>query len=221
MALGVVSKPMIGLLSLLQLIGAGAVIGITGIHMANIDIRSFDSIVHQKVCLLTEGDNTSICMYAYALGAVSIILTFAIGLLQICTCNVCGCGAVMDTVFAVMAAGWWVVGAFVISTNATKATGAGRPAREWREAVAWLTWICAGLFAALFLVHLSRVISKHCNCCRRRRGGDDVEKSILGTSRPRSAALELGKEVRGRHYLSGNAGQAPLSQQFRGDARNI
>ena len=105
--------------------------------------------------------------------------------------------------------------------NATKASGAGRPKREWREAVAWLTWICAGLFAALFLVHLARVLSKHCNCCRRRRGADDVEKSILGTSRPRSAALELGKEVRGRHYLSGNADQAPLSQQFRGDARNI
>lgn len=51
--------------------------------MANVNIRSWDSIIHQNVCLLTEGDNTSICMYAYALGAVSIIFTFAIGLLQV------------------------------------------------------------------------------------------------------------------------------------------
>ena len=40
---------------------------------------------------------------------------------QICTCNLCGCGAIMDTVFAVMAAGWWVVGAVVISTVSTAA----------------------------------------------------------------------------------------------------
>lgn len=94
--------------------------------------------------------------------------------------------------------------------------------------MAWLTWISAGLFGALFLVHVSRVISKHCNCFRRRRGASsDVEKAILGTSRPprgTSAALELGKEVRGRHYLSGGGGagaQPPLQQQFVGGARNI
>jgi hypothetical protein len=125
----------------------------------------------------------------------------------------------MDSVFAVMAAGWWVVGAFVISSNSSSASKAGRPAREWREAVAWLTWISAGLFGALFAVHISRVISKY--CCKRRGATSESEKSILGANKPRSAALELGKEVRGRAYLAGNGGKAPLQQQFMGNAGNI
>jgi hypothetical protein len=55
------------------------------IRLANVDVTSIKSIMNQKVCLLTENDNISICLYAYALGAVSIIFTFAIGLLQVGT----------------------------------------------------------------------------------------------------------------------------------------
>lgn len=221
MALGA-SRPVIGLLAVLQLAVAGAVIGITGVHMANVDIFKPQTLLNQKTCLLSAEGNTSICLYAYALGAVSIVLTFSIGLLQICTCNMCGCGALMDSVFAVMAAGWWVVGGFIISTNATRANSQGLQAREWRDAVAWLTWICAILFGALFMVHMMRVISKHCSCFRRRRGPEnDSEKAAPQGQRPRSAALELGNEVRGRSYMTANRpGQASLQQQFN-DNRNI
>lgn len=67
----------------MQLCAAATVIGITGVHMANVDLRSFDSIIHQKVCLLSPDGNTAICMYAYALSAVSMVLTLIIGLLQV------------------------------------------------------------------------------------------------------------------------------------------
>ncbi|KAI8466899.1 MAG: hypothetical protein J3K34DRAFT_432104 [Monoraphidium minutum] len=220
MVMGNVSRPVVLLLSLLQLGAAITIIGITGIQLANINLKDWDSVVNQKVCLLAEDNNTSICLYAYALGAVSLVFTLTIGLMQICTCNWCGCGAVMDSVFAVLACGWWLVGAFVISAHATAATKAGVRQRQWREAVAWITWITAGLFGALFLVHMVRVASKYCCCRRRRRGAaEDADKAMLGAARPRSAAVELGKEVRGRSYMGG--GQPPLQQQFMGDARNI
>ena len=121
----------------------------------------------------------------------------------------------MDSVFAVLATAWWVVGAFIVSTNSTRANRAGRPSREWRESVAWMCWIGVGLFGAMFMVHVVRVASKFFS--RRRRGGEtDAEKG----GRPRPSALELGKEVRGRAYMAGS-GPPPLQQQFIGGTRNI
>lgn len=54
--------------------------------MANVDLRSMDSVIHQQVCLLSDTGNTAICMYAYALGAVSMFFTLFIGLLQVRLC---------------------------------------------------------------------------------------------------------------------------------------
>lgn len=139
---------------------------------------------------------------------------------QVCTCNMCGCGAIMDSVFAMMAAAWWVVGALVISSNATRANNAGLQKPEWRSALAWLTWVNAMLFGAMFAVHVIRVVGKYCNCCRRRRGPEeDAEKAMLSNHGRSVAALELGNEVKSRHYMQH---QSPhLQQQFMADGRNI
>lgn len=215
--LGNLTGILVGLLAVLQLGVAGAVIAITAIHMMDINsIEALKEVLHQDVCLLTPDNNTSICIYAYALGAVSIVFTFAIGLLQICTCGCCGCGAAMDSAFSVLAAAWWVAGAFVVSTNSSRANKADVERREWREAVAWLCWIGAILFGALFAAHASRLLARYCSG---RRRGQDADKAV-GTERPRSAALELGKEVRGRAYMTGGGAGGGLQQQF-GTANNI
>jgi hypothetical protein len=179
-------------------------------------ITTWRGIIDQQQCLLSDGGQIALCLYMYALGAVSMVFTLAIGLLQCCTCNACSCGAAMDTVFAVMAAGWWAVGGFVVASNAARANAAGLPKPEWRTALAWLCWATAGLFGLMFAVHLIRLLSKWCKCGGRKRGGD-VEKALEKAARPRSAALELGKEVRGRAYMAG-VGNSSLAAQFRGDA---
>jgi hypothetical protein len=128
----------------------------------------------------------------------------------------------MDSVMAVIAAGWWVVGALLLSTNSTRANAAGLPQREWRETVAWLTWITAGLFGAMFAVHASRLLAKCCKrCCGKRRRGDAADPEKAVGQRPRSAALELGKEVKGRAYMAGRGGDGGLQSQFVTGARNI
>ncbi|GBF97431.1 hypothetical protein Rsub_09597 [Raphidocelis subcapitata] len=223
MALSTISKALVALLSVLQLGTALAIVAIIALHLAGVEWQRPQTLLSSTTCLLSQDGGTALCYYAYALGAVSVLFTLAIGLLQVCTCNACGCGAGMDTVMAVLAAGWWVVGAFLLSTNSTRANAAGLPKREWRETVAWLTWITAGLFGAMFAVHASRLLSKCCRrCCgRRRRGGEaDPEKAVA--ARPRAAALELGKEVKGRAYMAGRGGEAGgLQSQFVTGRQNI
>jgi len=123
----------------------------------------------------------------------------------------------MDSVFAVMAAGWWVVGGFIISPQSVRANAAGMPEREWRDAVTWLIWVAAIEFGAMFAVHLVRVLSKYCKrCCGGRGRGTDKALGGGTGARPKSAAVQLGEEVRGRAYMVGHS--ASLQHQFRGDA---
>ena len=56
---------------------------ITAVRLANVDFRSWQSVINPQQCLLVDGSGAGMCMYAYALGAVSIIFTLAIGLLQV------------------------------------------------------------------------------------------------------------------------------------------
>jgi hypothetical protein len=69
-----------------QLGAAGAVLGITGIHLAGItSFSDLRTLVPEggKMCLLSDTGAHTMCIYAYALGAVSIVFTLAIGLMQV------------------------------------------------------------------------------------------------------------------------------------------
>lgn len=126
------------------------------------------------------------------------------------TCKCCGCGKVLDAIFTVLAAAWWLVAGFVTAAHAKAANDAKPPLnqKEWRNAVVLLCWITSGLFALLFIVHSGRILV---SCCRKRRKGAasdaDVEKAELARrDRPPSAAVELGKEVANRPYMLGRFG---------------
>lgn len=123
-------------------------------------------------------------------------------LLQLLTCNMCGCGPTMDAVFTGIATAWWLVASFILSVNARNATNAKVKNGQWRTAVVLLCWITMGLFGLLFIIHMIRITAK---CCSRRRRGDDVdvEKAGLRPERPTSAAVEMGNEVRNRPYMLG------------------
>ncbi|KAF8057859.1 Slbp [Scenedesmus sp. PABB004] len=199
---------LVALLSVLQLGTAVAVIAITAVQLAGVDSFAWAEVINQKQCLASaDPKNLSVCTYIYAVGGVSIAMTLIIGLLQLVTCNMCGCGKYMDAVFTVVAAGWWLVAGFITAAHARGAGAArvrGRGARTW---VVLLCWVTAGLFAALFIVHLARI---GVSCCRKRRGARgeaDLEKAGL-RDRPPSAAVELGKE-RARRSSTMNVEHAP------------
>lgn len=134
-------------------------------------------------------------------------------LVQMITCNMCGCGKVMDAVFTVLAAAWWLIAGFITASHARAANNAKIRQSEWRNAVVLLCWITAGLFALLFFVHTGRILV---SCCRKRRKGAsdaDLEKAELaGRDRPPSAAVELGKEVANRPYMIGRFGRSAKEQ---------
>jgi hypothetical protein len=129
---------------------------------------------------------------------------------QLITCNMCGCGKVMDAVFTALAGGWWLVAGFITAAH-TKAANSARPTipgSQWRNAVVLLCWVTSGLFGALFCVHMLRI---GFSCCRKSFGKkgspEDVEKANLrNTNRAPSAAVELGKEVASRPYMLGRFG---------------
>jgi uncharacterized membrane protein len=205
----------VALLSLLQLGSAVAVIAITAVQLANVSSFSFQDLWNQKICLASANfKDLSVCTYIYAVGGVSIVLTILIGLLQMITCNLCGCGKYMDAVFTVIAAAWWLVAGFITAHHARAANNAKIRQAQWRNAVVLLCWITSGLFAILFLVHMGRI---GVSCCRKRRkaaNDADLEKAELARrDRPPSAAVELGKEVANRPYMLGRFGGKAAKDQ--------
>lgn len=66
----------------LQIGTAVAVLAITALQLANVE--NWKDLYQTKLCK-ASGDptNTSVCTYIYAVGAVSIVLTIIIGLLQV------------------------------------------------------------------------------------------------------------------------------------------
>jgi hypothetical protein len=117
-----------------------------------------------------------------------------------------GCGKYVDGVFTVLAALWWLVAGFILADSTRRADAAGVPAAAWRRTVVILSWVTAGLFAALFMVHAGRMCA---SCCNKRRRNADVEKALGAGPRAPSAAVELGNEIRNRPYMQrGGAGAA-------------
>jgi hypothetical protein len=73
----------------LQIGTAVAVIAITAINLGN--VQSWQDVLklNQKFCLASaDPKNMSVCTYIYAVGAVSIVLTILIGLLQVSSSTV-------------------------------------------------------------------------------------------------------------------------------------
>jgi len=73
------------------------IIAITALRLAGVDLRQFQTLWQQKQCGLSDTGNTAICLYAYALGVVSIIFSLAIGLMQVIKRLVLGCVRGVDS----------------------------------------------------------------------------------------------------------------------------
>jgi hypothetical protein len=119
------------------------------------------------------------------------------------------CGDVLDFIATLLLGLWWIAASLALSSVAARGNLVPLPQKEWRTAVIALSWSSAGLALIAFAMHSGRVCSRCCGKGRRKRRGDleDGGKAGLfaggpgGTMREPSAAVELGREVRGRPYL--------------------
>jgi hypothetical protein len=95
-----------------QLAAAGLLIGLVATKLNNIKMSFDPEHLSAKVtdtCLLGAASNgVNLCYVAYGVGGVSILATAALSVLMCCTCNLCGLGFLLDTIFALVGTAWWV-----------------------------------------------------------------------------------------------------------------
>lgn len=160
----------VGLVSFLQLGAALAVILITYYKLSHISKfsvnagdRTYDA---QGTCLLNaDTSKTDMCVYAYTISGVSIIATFIVALFLCCTCDLCGCGSVLEFLFAAAGTAWWAIGAIVIMQRSFAADNANVANHSWRMAEWIICWVGCGLFLLLALLSFARMIADLCACC--------------------------------------------------------
>ncbi|KAK9904956.1 hypothetical protein WJX75_006424 [Coccomyxa subellipsoidea] len=105
------------------------------------------------------------CVYAYTIAGVSIIATFVVALFLCCTCDLCGCGVVLEFLFAAAGTAWWAVGAVVLMKRAWAADDANVGNHNWRLAEWIICWVGCALFLLLALLSFARMIADLCACC--------------------------------------------------------
>jgi hypothetical protein len=202
-----------------QISAAIAIGAITAVRLAN--VTSFQGALaglegkfdQGATCLLGfDPADLAPCRFAYVTAIVGVGVPLLLGILQLVTCDMCGCGDVLDFVVTLLLGLWWIAASLALSSVAARGNLQGLPQKEWRMAVIGLCWASAGLALVAFAMHSGRVCSRCCGKGRKGRkggAGDDVEggggakAGLFAARQPRapSAAVELGREVRGRPYL--------------------
>lgn len=101
--------------------------------------------------------------------------------LQCVTCNLCGCGPVLDAIFAVVGAAWWAAAAVTWTLYFNQPNIARLPLANYRFAIFVLSWAACGLFVLLLLVSLFRMIAICCGCCGAEKRGHNYRDEEMGT----------------------------------------
>jgi hypothetical protein len=208
-----------------QQVGAAISIGaITAVRLAN--VQSIQQAIGGlagtpaagSTCLLGfDPADMAPCRFAYVSAIVGVGVPILVGVLQLVTCDMCGCGDVLDFIATLLLGLWWIAASLALSSVAARGNLVPLPQKEWRTAVVALCWSSAGLALLAFAMHSGRVCSRCCGKGRRKRGADLEDgrggaKAGLRQGREPSAALELGSEVRNRPYMQQQGVGASFSQ---------
>lgn len=128
-----------------QALVAGLIIGLVATKLNRVkvgfDAANLKANVTDTCLMGTAPNGVNLCYVAYGFSGVSILATAALSLLQCCTCNLCGLGFVLDTVFAAAGTGWWAVAAVVFGFYARQPETAALPQANWRQWVIILSWV--------------------------------------------------------------------------------
>lgn len=148
----------------LQVGVAVAVIVVTYLKLDHYSvIVTTDGVAVSSQCMLgvTSG-GLDLCHYAYAVSGISLAASLVLGLLLCCTCNLCGLGGVLDTIFAALATAWWAVAGAVLNHYMHEPYVSALPQYQWRLIIVILAFVSCGLFGISILISLIRVFA---SCC--------------------------------------------------------
>mmetsp|Transcript_7924 Transcript_7924/g.23885 ORF Transcript_7924/g.23885 Transcript_7924/m.23885 type:complete len:180 (-) Transcript_7924:1586-2125(-) len=161
------------LLNLFKLGGAIAIICIVAIHLVNVEFYE----IFEYECLLGAWEGKNLCDFAFVIAAVSIGVEAAVFILLCCTCNLCGLGYIIETIFMGFGSMLWLAASLVFTDNVMHANNTidgDSQFEKWRTAVLGLSWAIFGAFVILFFVYLFKMLAPVCpclNCC------DDDDKN--------------------------------------------
>eukprot|EP00877_Chromochloris_zofingiensis_P006490 jgi/Chrzof1/2094/Cz11g02160.t1 len=156
----------------MQVAGAAAVVAITALKLTDINVQRQGLNVTSNVqCLLGSSDQVgNLCYYAYAVAGFSLLASVALSLVQCITCNLCGCGRLLDTAFAGVGTAWWIAAALVF-TKYGQASPQDLPNVNWRNSIYIISWAEVGLFGLMLLTCLATLLARCFGCCRDDRDG--------------------------------------------------
>ncbi|GAB4814433.1 hypothetical protein N2152v2_001479 [Parachlorella kessleri] len=105
----------------------------------------------------TDVEFHSSCRYVVI--GVSLVVSFAISLVQCLTCNLCGLGKFLDMIFAGVGFVWWLIAAGVVQHNVNDAPGLDGSMQDYRNATVGMMWAEVALFGVLIVSGLFRLCS--------------------------------------------------------------
>lgn len=178
-----------GLAGFLQVGVAVAVIVITYIKLDHYDVNiSTSGATVSSQCMLgTTSNGLNLCHYTYAVGGVSLAASAALGLLLCCTCNLCGLGGILDTIFAAVGTAWWAVAGVVLNNYMHQPAVSALPQYNWRLIIIILAFVSCALFGFTVLISLGRLCSRCCSggsSGKRRRDVEAVPTKVVVAQAP-------------------------------------
>jgi Na+-translocating ferredoxin:NAD+ oxidoreductase RnfE subunit len=161
-----------GIASFLVSLLALAIVLYTALVLQDADITvptDIDQVVNgtfitEQGCLLGDSEEwaNSNCLWLEILGGITIGIGLLIALVQCCTCNLCGLGAVLDLAFAVAGAIAWGITAGLLMDDIDAANAADPANEDERLVILIMMWAEFGLFCIILVGFITR-------CCASNR----------------------------------------------------
>eukprot|EP00884_Botryococcus_braunii_P007565 jgi/Botrbrau1/1680/Bobra.116_2s0024.1 len=170
----------VSVLTFLAVLGACAVPAIIAVKLQHVhvsidhlDVSHLNSTTLKEAmnmnatCLMWAEDSNQACIYGYTVAGVSLLASLLVAIFQCVTCNLCGCGSLLDFIFAAAACAWWAAASLLFGKYATQANEANLPEAQWRGWVIIISWAQAALFVLIATVSLIRIFGRLCGGGRR------------------------------------------------------
>lgn len=117
---------------------------------------------HYSCLMSADSSNPGICNYAMAAASISLLVSAAVSLLQCVTCDLCGCGGVLDFVLGAAGTGWWIAASMLLKRNVDAANAASVPNQTWRDRVVYMAYAEVVLFGIICVVTLLQAMNVLC-----------------------------------------------------------
>lgn len=157
-----------------QVACAAAIIVITATQLHQVKI-TFDekwNLDIPNTCLLGKMDNSgNLCYLAYLSSGLSILATFALSVLQCCTCNLCGMGLILDGVLGAAGTLMWCAVGLIFNTYHNRPAMQHVPQPQWRLSITVLSFTACALFGIMALAAVYSILKALCCCCSCCGGG--------------------------------------------------